>query len=153
MDLIAHLTRQAAFSRATFGPGPRTKGVTDHIRKELEEVEKCYEERTRTVITGSFEDAMTGKMKPIEKQVPVDLSIEERHADAAAEWADVAILGLDGLLRSISAANPDWTFDRVAREAASMILAKQGKNELRDWPDWRQASSDKAIEHVRGKHD
>src|SRR5690606_32867885 len=39
MDLIAHLYRQRAFSRATFGPGVRTKGVCDHIRKELAEVE------------------------------------------------------------------------------------------------------------------
>lgn len=38
-DLIAHLYRQRAFSRATFGPGLRTEGVCDHIRKELIEVE------------------------------------------------------------------------------------------------------------------
>lgn len=38
-DLVAHLLRQRAFSRATFGPGMRTKGVADHIRKELIEIE------------------------------------------------------------------------------------------------------------------
>ena len=38
MDLKAHLIRQMAFSHATFGPGERTKGVVDHIRKELVEV-------------------------------------------------------------------------------------------------------------------
>ena len=38
-DLVAHLKRQTAFSRATFGPGPRTEGVLDHIRKELSEIE------------------------------------------------------------------------------------------------------------------
>ncbi|GAB2182649.1 hypothetical protein DLREEDagrD3_28720 [Denitratisoma sp. agr-D3] len=37
-DLIAHLHRQREFSRATFGPGDRLKGVVAHIRKELEEV-------------------------------------------------------------------------------------------------------------------
>ena len=37
-DLVAHIYRQRAFSLETFGPGSRTKGVTDHIRKELEEV-------------------------------------------------------------------------------------------------------------------
>ncbi len=37
-DLEAHLKRQIAFSRATFGPGDRRKGVIDHIRKELIEV-------------------------------------------------------------------------------------------------------------------
>lgn len=39
-DIIAHLTRQAVFSRATFGPGPRTKGVLDHMEKEIAEVRK-----------------------------------------------------------------------------------------------------------------
>lgn len=38
-DLIAHLKRQAAFSLETFGPGARTAGVVDHIRKELTEIE------------------------------------------------------------------------------------------------------------------
>jgi hypothetical protein len=38
-DLIAHLKRQSDFSLKVFGPGPRVRGITDHIRKELEEVE------------------------------------------------------------------------------------------------------------------
>lgn len=38
LDLEAHLLRQMAFSHATFGPGTRTEGVIDHIRKELVEV-------------------------------------------------------------------------------------------------------------------
>ena len=70
-DFIAHLTRQAAFSRATFGPGTREKGVSDHIRKELIEVANA-----------TTQD------------------------DKSAEWTDVAILALDGLLRSVSAAFP-----------------------------------------------
>jgi hypothetical protein len=37
-DLVAHLERQRAFSLKTFGPGARTKGVTDHIAKELDEI-------------------------------------------------------------------------------------------------------------------
>lgn len=40
MDLRQHLIRQMAFSHATFGPGKRTAGVADHIRKELAEVEE-----------------------------------------------------------------------------------------------------------------
>ena len=35
----AHLARQRAFSERTFGPGRRTAGVLDHIRKELREIE------------------------------------------------------------------------------------------------------------------
>lgn len=40
MDLVAHLHRQRDFSERTFGPGPRTQGVIDHITKELREIEK-----------------------------------------------------------------------------------------------------------------
>lgn len=139
-DMIAHLTRQAAFSRATYGPGPRTQGVIDHVTKELKEVAKCYEP--------DFEP-------PELPQPPVTRYPEDaaRHVAAAKEWTDVAILGIDGLTRVISAAHPDWTFERVADCAVKMIVAKQGKNELRDWPDWRTAEPGKAIEHVRGKHD
>lgn len=38
-DLVAHLHRQREFSSRTFGPGTRTAGVIDHIRKELKEIE------------------------------------------------------------------------------------------------------------------
>ena len=38
-DLIQYLRRQRLFSERTFGPGQRTEGVIDHIRKELVEVE------------------------------------------------------------------------------------------------------------------
>jgi hypothetical protein len=37
-DLVTHLDRQRAFSERTFGPGMRTAGVCDHIRKELTEI-------------------------------------------------------------------------------------------------------------------
>lgn len=39
LDLVAHLHRQKAFSEKTFGPGMRTAGICDHIRKELGEIE------------------------------------------------------------------------------------------------------------------
>jgi len=139
-DMTAHLTRQAAFSRATFGPGARTKGVVDHVTKELKEVEKCY----------------APEFEPLKPAAPYATAYSDdaaRHLAAAQEWADVAILGIDGLTRAVSAANPGWTFDRVAGCAVATIVAKQGKNELRDWPDWREADPDTAIEHVRGKHD
>jgi hypothetical protein len=34
----SHLERQAAWSDATFGPGPRTAGLLDHIASELDEI-------------------------------------------------------------------------------------------------------------------
>ncbi len=49
MDLKQHLIRQMAFSHATFGPGERTDGVIDHIRKELVEVEVANGESSEWV--------------------------------------------------------------------------------------------------------
>ena len=37
-DLVDHLQRQKDFSLRTFGPGARTAGLIDHIKKELEEI-------------------------------------------------------------------------------------------------------------------
>ena len=49
MDLKQHLIRQMAFSHAAFGPGERTNGVIDHIKKELKEVEEANGDSTEWV--------------------------------------------------------------------------------------------------------
>ncbi len=41
---VAHLDRQREWSKKTFGPGPRTEGVLDHIAKELEEIRAAPED-------------------------------------------------------------------------------------------------------------
>lgn len=48
-DLIAHLHRQRDFSARTFGPGARTAGVCDHIRRELAEIEAAPADITEWV--------------------------------------------------------------------------------------------------------
>jgi hypothetical protein len=100
-NFSAHLARQRDWSRQTFGPGARTAGIVDHIRKELTEIQAA----------------------------PDDIS----------EWIDVAILALDGAWRA--GAGPEQIIEA--------LVAKQTKNEARDWPDWRSADPDKAIEHDR----
>jgi hypothetical protein len=107
-DLIAHLHRQRAFSRATFGPGARTVGVVDHIRKELREIEAA----------------------------PLDLE----------EWIDVILLAFDGAWRAADALGVPR--ERGPAVIVETIMLKQLKNEFRDWPDWRTANPDKAIEHI-----
>lgn len=54
-DFVEHLRRQKEFSAKTFGPGRRVKGVVDHIKKELVEVEAsggCLSEWTDVIILG-----------------------------------------------------------------------------------------------------
>ena len=104
-DFVAHLRNQADWSAHTFGPSARTAGVLDHIRKELEEVEK--------------------------------------HPDDLSEWIDLIILSCDGALRR--GFSPE--------QIAQALVAKQSKNEKRQWPDWRTADPNKAIEHVRTENE
>ncbi|HEY3432519.1 MAG TPA: dATP/dGTP pyrophosphohydrolase domain-containing protein [Rhodocyclaceae bacterium] len=56
-----------------------------------------------------------------------------------SEWVDVILLALDGAWRS--GATPE--------QIATAISTKQTKNEGRNWPDWRTAPADTAIEHDR----
>ena len=39
MNLIKHINRQIIFSIRNFGPGKRTLGLIDHIKKELNEIQ------------------------------------------------------------------------------------------------------------------
>ncbi|MCA9223804.1 MAG: DUF550 domain-containing protein [Planctomycetales bacterium] len=122
MDFITYLTRQITFSRGAFGPARRHKGVVEHIKKELEELEDA----------GGSPD----------------------------EWVDLVMLSLDGLTRAVRERLREGTdimqgfeptHDRIARDSVAVIVGKLAKNELRDWPDWRTASEDQAIEHDRSK--
>jgi hypothetical protein len=67
--------------------------------------------------------------------------LDEVEADPTdlSEWIDVAILALDGAWRS--GAEPQQIIDA--------LIAKQTRNEAREWPDWRTAGDDAPIEHVR----
>ena len=100
---VAHLDRQQAWSAETFGPAEVRghRGVLDHIRKELVEIEA----------------------------EPGDVT----------EWADLIILAFDGA----------WRSGHPPADTIAAIKAKQERNEGRQWPDWRTADPDKAIEHVR----
>lgn len=55
------------------------------------------------------------------------------------EWIDVMILGFDGALKS----------GHTPEDITRALVAKQSKNERRDWPNWRTMPKDGAIEHVR----
>lgn len=69
---VAHLTRQRDWSTRTFGPGDRLHGVTDHIRKELVEVEEAAKAGEATlpewvdVIILAFDGAWRSGAEPAE---------------------------------------------------------------------------------------
>ena len=136
-----HLARQCAVGREKFGPNERRNGVREHILQEFEEIDAAVDQN-----------------------------------EVALEWTDIVILAMDGHLRAVremlreklkgapEGPNTDAhgnligfsgepTNDCVAGVALTMITTKQGKNELRDFGDWRGASEDEPINHKAGDHD
>jgi hypothetical protein len=76
-----------------------------------------------------------------------EVAAEQAPHGRADEWLDVVILSLDGLTRALIEAGYHWP--EVPEVACRFIRIKQDQNEQRDWPDWRTAPKDKAIEHKR----
>ena len=62
---VEHLATQRAWSQQTFGPGPRTKGVMDHIRKEFLEIEEDPTEWIDVIVL-AFDGALRADMSPAE---------------------------------------------------------------------------------------
>lgn len=98
---VEYFLDQQKWSTETFGPGPR-KGVIDHIRKELVEV-------------------------------------EENGIGDLEEWIDVIVLAFDGALRT----------DADPEAIIWAVKDKMEINRARSWLEWRTASPDRAIEHIR----
>lgn len=84
-------------------------------------------------------DRLHGVLDHIRKECGEVAQASEQGDDTLPEWVDIVILAFDGAWRS--GATPQQIIDA--------IKAKQARNEARTWPDWRLASPDHAIEHVR----
>ena len=63
----------------------------------------------------------------------------EKEPWALDEWIDIVILALDGAARQ----------GHAPQAIVAALIDKWRKVESRDYPDWRTADADKAIEHVR----
>jgi hypothetical protein len=96
-----------------------------HISRQREWSERTFGPGTR----------LGGVLDHIRKEL---IEIEDNPSDLG-EWVDVIILALDGA----------WRAGWEPQQIVDAIKAKQARNEARTWPDWRTASADTAIEHVR----
>ncbi|WP_454261470.1 dATP/dGTP pyrophosphohydrolase domain-containing protein [Pseudoxanthomonas mexicana] len=87
LDLTAHLRRQRRWSDTTFGPGERTAGVLDHIRKELIEVEAAPHDTSEwmDVAILAFDGAMRAGATP--EQVVAALKAKQDRNEART-WPD-----------------------------------------------------------------
>ena len=82
-----HLECQWRFSLKTFGPGARTQGVLDHIRKELKEIEAAPDDLKEwvDVIILGFDGAWRAGYEP---QAIIDAIREKQTVNEAREWPD-----------------------------------------------------------------
>lgn len=83
----AHLARQRTFSAATFGPGARTSGVIDHIRKELREIAADPADLTEwvDVVILAFDGAWRAGWEP---QQIIDAIHAKQERNEARAWPD-----------------------------------------------------------------
>lgn len=90
-DLVDHLRRQRAFSERTFGPGSRTAGVLDHIRKELLEIEATPDDVTEwvDVILLALDGAWRAGFSP--EQIVEALAAKQARNESRKwpDWRDV----------------------------------------------------------------
>lgn len=86
-DLKSHLARQRAWSEKTLGPGSRTAGIVDHIRKELTEIEaKPHDlEEWIDVIALAFDGAWRAGYEPLET---IAMLIAKQAKCEARTWPD-----------------------------------------------------------------
>lgn len=82
-----HLARQRDWSRATFGPGTRTLGVLDHIRKELKEIQKTPGDVGEwvDVLILAFDGAWRAGWEP---QQIIDAIKDKQARNEARSWPD-----------------------------------------------------------------
>ncbi|MEV1321972.1 dATP/dGTP pyrophosphohydrolase domain-containing protein [Micromonospora arborensis] len=82
-----HLARQRAFSERTFGPGSRTDGVIDHIRKELKEVEAAPDDLSEwvDVVILALDGAWRAGHEP---QQIIDAIVAKQAKNEARIWPD-----------------------------------------------------------------
>jgi hypothetical protein len=96
-DLVEYLRRQREFSEKTFGPGARTKGVIDHIRKELVEVEQDPSDLKEwiDVVTLALDGAWRAGYSPEQIVNQLDATLTRNEGRTWPDWrtmsADKAI--------------------------------------------------------------
>jgi len=101
--------------------------LIEHLRRQFEWAEKTFGPATI--------NRVPGVLAHIKKEIK---EVEAKPRDLT-EWIDIAILSFDGARQA----------GYTPEEVAAALFAKQLKNELREWPDWRKVPEGQVIEHIR----
>lgn len=88
MNLLVHLQQQREWSERTFGPGDRTEGILDHIRKELKEVEAAPGDLSEwiDVVILAFDGAWRSGHEPAEIVAALAAKQAKNEARAWPDW-------------------------------------------------------------------
>lgn len=111
----AHLAHQREWSRATFGPGTRTGGVIDHIRKELGEIEDDPSDLDEwvDVLILAFDGAWRAGWEP---QQIIDAIKAKQARNEARVWPDWRTRSEDEAIEhDRSQERVAWQFPRALR--------------------------------------
>jgi hypothetical protein len=100
-----HLAHQREWSTATFGPGQRTHGVLDHIRKELAEIEADPTDVTEwvDVIILAFDGAWRAGWEP---QQIIDAIKAKQARNEARTWPDWRTMSEDQAIEHDRSGDP-----------------------------------------------
>lgn len=130
-DYVAH---QREWSAATFGPGGRPKGVVDHIRKELIEVEDDPTDLGEWVdiIILAFDGAWRAGHEP---QAIIDAVAAKQARNESRTWPDWRTQDPDRAIEHMPASLPD-AIQKVLRDAPpeGMSAVEIGRAMNERWP-------------------
>ncbi|RKR92818.1 uncharacterized protein DUF550 [Micromonospora pisi] len=120
----AHLTRQREFSERTFGPGSRTHGVLDHIRKELREIEADPEDLGEWVDVVIL--ALDGAWRAGHgEQAIIDAIIAKQIRNEGRTWPDWRTAEPGRAIEHDRSADPEPAHD-ASHQAAWAVLGADG---------------------------
>ncbi|TDC34202.1 DUF550 domain-containing protein [Micromonospora sp. 15K316] len=132
----AHLARQRAFSERTFGPGPRTAGILDHIRKELAEIAAAPGDLGEwvDVVILALDGAWRAGHEP---QAIVDAIVAKQAKNEARTWPDWRTVAPDRAIEhdrgadipppALDESDPRYAAPFLAgMQAARMAIVKRG---------------------------
>lgn len=87
-NLPDFLARQRVFSEKTFGPGARSKGVVDHIRRELVEVEAAPGDLKEwiDIVTLALDGAWRAGFSPAKITAQLEATLRRNMARKWPDW-------------------------------------------------------------------
>lgn len=134
----AYLARQREFSERTFGPGARTKGVIDHIRKELVEIEADPADVKEwvDVVILALDGAWRAGWEP---QAIIDAIHAKQAANEARQWPDWRTQSQDRAIEHVRASVPPTPAGETVSVARAGEFRIDHKNGWSLWVEWNKS--------------